>query len=201
MADDPTGGFKIPMICQANESVIGCDIRKEGELPATDRAKFSLAMIRTLASQQAHMFGSIFEQLLRVYWIGRAFVTLPQVPQAGLGLQVFPFLMINHRYRLADITTKRFPGRVVNCTQTTAIQRCDRFVESVIDFTDFALRKLHFRIVSGFSLFCFSNEEKSQVSMNSVDASGGRNLSSETIEKVYICANFSQEANNRVAFA
>ena len=59
IADHPALVFEFPFVRQTNETIIGCNIGEEGELPATQRAVLSLAAGGSQTGQEDHGLGRI----------------------------------------------------------------------------------------------------------------------------------------------
>ena len=90
VADNPTNLFKIPVVRQTNQSVISTDVRREGELPATERAEVALTKSGTLTSHEVHVVGGLCLHFFFVDWVGGAFISAQTVPELGVGFQVSP---------------------------------------------------------------------------------------------------------------
>lgn len=79
VADNPAKRLEFPLISQPGKPIIGCDIRKEGKLPATQGPEGALAGLWSQAGQQNHRFGCFGLQFLAV-WPGGAFIAAPDMP-------------------------------------------------------------------------------------------------------------------------
>jgi hypothetical protein len=149
VADHPAFVLKIPVVCQPDEAVIGCDVGEEGELTAGGCAVLPLANRRSFACQQAEVGGCLSPDGLRIKRLSNALIPAPNVPEIGIRFQVSPLLVVGGWNRMTDITAKRDAVGVVGCTKLPAVKFCGWRIETAVKLAQIEHRRMHGLIVSG----------------------------------------------------
>ena len=85
VADHPANLLKIPIVGQPDQTIIGGDVGRKGELPATERAEITFAKGWTLARHQVHVIWGLRFHPGKVDRVLGAFISTQPMPQLGVG--------------------------------------------------------------------------------------------------------------------
>ncbi len=134
MTDHPACRFELPLICQTNKAVIGCDIGKEWKLSAAQRPEFALALRGTQAGKQNHALWCIcFEMGNFLRSCILAFCAAPFVPEISITLEIFPFTFVGSRDGVTDVTAKWLAAWIMGRAFLSAIELRDRRVKFIVE--------------------------------------------------------------------
>lgn len=140
VADDPANLLKIPVVCDADEAVVGGDVGRERELTAAEGAVVAFTEGWSQAGDQAHVAWGFGLHFLFVDRVVGAFVAPQAMPEFGIGFQVSPLLFERNGDGNADIAAKRLSGGVVLPADLTAVLLTDGGGEAGVEIGDVEVR-------------------------------------------------------------
>lgn len=139
IADHPANLLKVPVVCDADEVVVGGDVRGERELTAAEGAVVAFTEGWSQAGDQAHVAWGFGLHFLFVDRVAGAFVAPQLMPEFGIGFQVSPLLFERNGDGNADIAAKRLAGGVVLPADLTAVLLTDGGGEAGVEIGDVEL--------------------------------------------------------------